>query len=90
MANLQVKDIDNNLYNSLKSLAKQKRRSVSQEVIRILESYLSKPSTKQMDATDIFLNLSWTGDESTETLIKDIQSKRINSKRFKASKNVFD
>ncbi|MEJ2055677.1 MAG: hypothetical protein P8X42_17320 [Calditrichaceae bacterium] len=90
MANLQVKDIDNNLYNALKSLAKQKRRSVSQEVIRILESYLSRPSNEQIDSTDLFLNLTWSGDESAENMVKEMRSSRKNSKRFLDSENVFD
>lgn len=41
MAILQVRDIDNNLYNSLKISAKMQNRSVSQEVITIIETYLN-------------------------------------------------
>ncbi|NOX90180.1 MAG: hypothetical protein GXO77_14265 [Calditrichaeota bacterium] len=63
MAILQIKDIDDNLYNALKSLAKNKRRSVSQEVIKIIESYLSQPSSNNIERTEAFLNLSWAGDE---------------------------
>ena len=71
MAILQVKDIDDHLYDALKSLAKKKRRSVSQELIKIIEEYLSRPSLKHMDATDVFLNLSWTSDQKTDTLLKE-------------------
>ena len=45
MAILQVRDIDNNLYESLKSRAKREKRSVSQEVIKIIEDYLAQPYT---------------------------------------------
>lgn len=49
MAILQVRDIDNNLYNSLKISAKMQNRSVSQEVITIIETYLnSSQKNKKM------------------------------------------
>ncbi len=44
MAVFQVKDIDDKLYESLKSMAKQKRRSMSQQVVKIIEIYLANPS----------------------------------------------
>ena len=37
MAHLQVKDIDDKLYESLRNLASQEKRSISQEVIYILQ-----------------------------------------------------
>ncbi len=93
MAILQVRDLDDNLYNSLKSLAKRKKRSVSQEVIKIIENYLSQPNELKADATEIFLNLEWTGnpDENAESIIKSIRKNRTEgSDRFTGIKNVFD
>jgi len=90
MAILQIKDFDDHLYETLKALAKAKRRSVSQEVIKIIEDYLSKPNRHNLEATEVFLNLSWAGEEDAEALIKNIRSARKNSKRFKGKSNVFD
>jgi len=44
MAILQVRDIDDRLYSLLKLRAKSENRSVSQEVISIIEKYLSNPA----------------------------------------------
>ena len=90
MAILQVKDIDDNLYEALNVLAKKKRRSLSQELIKIIESHLSRPSLDHLDATDVFLNLSWTDSRSAEQLVKDLRKNRKDSKRFAESGNVFD
>jgi hypothetical protein len=43
MAILQVRDIDDQLYASLKEIAKSENRSLSQEVVPILEKYLANP-----------------------------------------------
>ena len=90
MAILQVKDIDDNLYAALKALAKNKRRSVSQEIITIIESHLSKPSINQIDATEVFLNLSWKDDKDADELVSEIRKSRENSERFSGTENVFD
>ncbi len=42
MADLKIKNIDNNLYNILKSLAQANNHPVSEEAARILEQYLLK------------------------------------------------
>ncbi len=41
MANLQVRDIDDKLYDSLKRRADLEHRSISQEVVMIIESHHS-------------------------------------------------
>lgn len=90
MANLQVRDIDNQLYKSIKALAQRERRSLSQEVIRILEDYLQNPSKKTMNPTAHFLDLSWDDNRNAETLIKDIRKSRNNSKRFRNTDGAFN
>jgi len=45
MAILQVRDIDDRLYDTLKQRAHIDNRSISQEVISILEKHLSAPDT---------------------------------------------
>ena len=92
MAILQVRDIDDRLYSSLKTLAKSENRSLSQEVISILEKYLSNPVVFKNNPTREFLSLSgaWTDKRSAEDIVKDLRKNRRNSKRFEAENVLFD
>jgi plasmid stability protein len=92
MAILQVRDIDDRLYASLKTLAKSENRSLSQEVISILEKYLSNPVVFKNNPTREFLSLSgsWADDRTADETVKDIKKNRRNSKRFEAQNVVFD
>lgn len=91
MAILQIRDVDNSLYDALKIMAKRERRSVSQEVIVMIESYLGNPKqTSAAVATEEFLNLSWEGNESADELIESIRKSRKNSKRFESQNDLFD
>ena len=78
MANLQVKSIDDELYESLGRKAVQENRSISQEVVHLLKRYLSEPQNNRSTASEAFLSLcgSWQGNESVSEfswhfLIKD-------------------
>ncbi|MEK7286322.1 MAG: antitoxin [Nitrospirota bacterium] len=84
MANLQVRDIDDRLYASVRNLAMQKKRSISQEVIHILEKYLSRPQSFDLNPTDEFLKLSgsWKDTRSSDDIILEIKSARKKSNRF--------
>jgi hypothetical protein len=92
MAILQVRDIDDRLYSSLKNLAKSENRSLSQEVISILEKYLSNPVIFKNNPTREFLSLSgsWADDRTADEIVKDIRKNRRNSKRFEAQNVLFD
>ena len=92
MAILQVRDIDDRLYACLKTLAKSENRSLSQEVISILEKYLSNPSIFRNNPTKEFLALSgsWANDRTADETVRDIKKNRRNSKRFEAQNVVFD
>ena len=91
MAVLQVRDVDNSLYDALKTIAKKERRSISQEVIVMIESYLGNPKqTSTAAATEEFLNLSWQSDESADEIIGSIRKSRKNSKRFESQNDLFD
>ena len=89
MATMQVKSMDDQLYNALKIKAKADNRSLSQQVVMILKEYLSKPDKKLQHQTDEFLDLagSWRDDKSAETIIKDI-TKRRSIKRFDLMDNI--
>ena len=92
MANLQVKDIDDNLYMALRIRAKSNRRSISQEVIRLIEDYLNQPEDVRINSTQQFLSLSWQSDldESADGIIVKMKRDRRESKKFTKDKNVFD
>jgi plasmid stability protein len=92
MAILQVRDIDDRLYASLKELAQSENRSLSQEVISILEKYLLNPALFKNNPTREFLSLSdsWDDDRTADEIIHDIKKKRRNSKRFGVEHVIFD
>ena len=85
MAILQVRNLDDSIYLSLKREAEKEGRSISQEVIKIIQYYFSRPSVKQPSSTQSFLNLNWQGNKSAEKIISEIHASRKNSKRFKLS-----
>lgn len=92
MAILQVRDIDDRLYSSLKEIAKKENRSLSQEVISIIEKYLSNPSVFAKNPTQAFLDLSdaWDDNRSASEIIKDIKNSRNKSSRFGDNRGIFD
>jgi len=92
MANLQVRDIDDKLYKTLRTRATQEKRSISQEVVHILEKYLSIPSLYDQNPTDEFLKLSgsWEDEKTSDEIITEIRKSRINSSRFRGSNELFD
>lgn len=92
MATLQVRDIDDRLYESLRERAARQRRSISQEVILILERYLSTPTALDPNPTDEFLALagSWGDDRDAATIVEDLRSSRRNSRRFVDQSDVLD
>lgn len=90
MANLQVRDIDDLLYQELKNRAHGQHRSLSQEVVHIIEDYLSRPPVDSRTQTNLFLQLagSWQGSETAEAIIKSIRKARVNSNRFRKPNGV--
>ena len=92
MAILQVRDLDDRLYSSLKSIAKSENRSISQEVISIIEKYLSNPYVFSNNPTRDFISLSdsWDDKRSADEIIDSIHSYRNKSKRFSSENVIFD
>jgi plasmid stability protein len=90
MAILQVRDVDDRLYDSLKQKAKIDNRSISQEVIVILETYLSNPDIYNINSTREFLKLSWDDNRNAKEIINDIIKDRKNKKTFGEYNGVFD
>ncbi|MDA3925924.1 MAG: antitoxin [Kiritimatiellae bacterium] len=91
MAVLQVRGIDDQLYSALGALATRENRSISQEVITIIQSYLSSAKTLDKQSTDAFLDLagSWKDNRSAKEISDDLRKSRRNSKRFQGDNDVF-
>lgn len=92
MAMLQVRDMDDRLYDRLKFAAKLDNRSISQQVITILQDFFTSVPTRHQNATEQFLKLagSWEDSRSTKEIIDDIHKSRANSTRFKDLDGIFD
>ena len=92
MAILQVRDIDNELYESLKKRAAGERRSISQEVVRILEYHIRQPKELSADSTKSFLALcdSWHDERSAQQITADLRKHRKQSPRFRGDHGIFD
>ena len=90
MAILQVRDIDDRLYNSLRQKARRDNRSISQEVIAILETYLSNPLMYNTNSTQEFLELSWDDNRDAGEIINTLVKDRKNKKSFGKYNGIFD
>ena len=92
MAMLQVRDLDDRLYDRLRFAAKIDNRSISQQVVTILQNYFTSIPVKTKNATEEFLKLagSWEDSRTTDEIIDDIYSSRLNSTRFEALDGIFD
>lgn len=92
MAILQFRDIDDRLYASLKAIAKRQNRSISQEVISILEKYLSNPAVYESNPTREFIALTgaWEDERGADEIIDSIKKHRKNSERFKKENVIFN
>ena len=86
MANLQIKGMDDDLYNEIKNLAASQNRSVSQQLLVLIRHYLSKQHQieKTKSPIQILLNLSgsWDDKKSADEIIMDIKKDRKNSKKL--------
>ncbi len=81
MPNLQVRDIDAQLYHWLCANAKLANHSISQHVITILQEKAAAPQKTPTTAVDAFLALndSWGDDRSAEEIVSEIRNSRINT-----------
>ena len=77
MAVLQARNMDDELYETLGCRAAMENRSISQEVVAIIQSYLSAPGHFKC-ADDAVLNLAgtWKDERSAEEIIMDIRKHR--------------
>ncbi|MDX1957889.1 MAG: antitoxin [Leptospiraceae bacterium] len=91
MANLQVKDINSKLYESLKRRAELEHRSVSQEVILIIENHLIIKQNENIQNTHEFLRLSnsWIDPRSEKEIVKELRKSRSKKNRSTVFHELF-
>lgn len=84
MATLQVRSIDEKLYKALGRRATMDNRSISQEVVSILQAYLSAPKVRHENSTQAFLELcgTWSDDRTEQEIADEIRRDRKSSDRF--------
>jgi len=87
MANLQIKGVDDAIYEELKKLAAAENRSVSQQTLFLIKDYLAKKQRVQNLKTPVQVLLelagSWEGEETAEEIIAKIKKARKSSTRLK-------
>lgn len=86
MANLQIKGIENELYEEIKRLAADENRSISQQVLFLVKEYLARKhhlhTLKTPAQVLLELSGSWEDDKKAEEIISQIKSARKNSKKL--------
>ena len=77
MANLQIKGIDNDLYNELKRIAAEENRSVSQQTLFLVRDYIAKRQkirgAKSPGQVLLDLSGSWKDDRKPEEIVSEIR-----------------
>jgi len=89
MATLQVKGFDEALYMALGARAKRDNRSISQEVVKVIQDFLTRPSGSAEEATRAFLALSgsWEDKRSARQVAQYIRKRRRSGRRFRGGGN---
>jgi len=86
MSNLQIKGVDERLYQELKQLAADENRSVSQQVLFLIRSSLAQRNRSEQGETAaqalLALAGSWEDSRSSEAIIEEIKSERRSSSKL--------
>jgi hypothetical protein len=84
MANLQIKGIKDDLYNEIKKMAAAENRSISQQILFLVKSYMAKrprcDAAKSPAEVLIDLQGSWQDERDADQIIEQVQRARRNSK----------
>jgi hypothetical protein len=88
MANLQIKNIHDELYAEIKHLAAAEHRSVAQQMLFLVREYLSRRDhlLKTTTSAQVLLELagSWDDAEDADRIIAEIKDRRRNSVKLRA------
>jgi len=84
MANLQIKGIDDELYDELKRVATAENRSLSQEVLALVKQHLVRRRRllRMSTPAETLLELSgsWVDDRPPEQIVEELKGFRRNSR----------
>jgi plasmid stability protein len=91
MATLQVKGMDDDLYEALKGRAKRDNRSITQEVVTMIRESLARSPVTPGRATRDLLALagSWEDARPPEDIARSIRGSRRSRRRSKVNGHVF-
>jgi len=91
MATLQVKGLDDGLYEALKALAVRESRSVSQQVVSLIKAALADPRGSRARATHEFLELTgtWEDPRDAAVIARDLRASRKSRQRSNDVLDVF-
>jgi len=91
MATLQVKGLDDQLYQALGARAAMDHRSVSQEVVMMIREFLAQPSHDPRKATEAMLQLAgtWQDERTAKQIASDLRKARRSKQRFGKDRDVF-
>ena len=86
MSNLQIKDIDEGLYQELKNAAADENRSVSQQVVFVIRNYLAQRKSRQNTETaaQTLLEMagSWDDPRPAEEIVNEVKASRQSSRKL--------
>lgn len=86
MSNLQIKGVDESLYQELKQLAADENRSVSQQVLYLIRRSLAQRSRGKQNESgaEVLLSLagSWEDTRQADQIVEDIKRARRSSKKL--------
>ena len=86
MANLQIKNIDDELYAQLGKIAAAENRSITQQVLYLIKGDLARRKSIEVIPTPaetlLELSGSWAGDESATETLATINNGRRNSEKL--------
>ena len=87
MANLQIKGVQDDLYEEIKKVAEAENRSVSQQVLFLIRDYLARQKAlKRLSSpAQVLLELSgsWEDERAPGEIVADIKAGRKNSKKLR-------
>jgi hypothetical protein len=86
MANLQIKGVEDGLYNEIKKLAASENRSVSQQMLFLVREHLAKrrhvAQIKTPGQALLELSGSWEDKRDADEIISEIKKARKNSRKL--------
>jgi hypothetical protein len=87
MANLQIKGIQDDLYEKIKEMAASENRSIGQQVLFLIKEYLANKSISRSrkPPAQVLLELSgsWEDKRKSEEILSEIKRSRKNSAKLR-------